>query len=48
MSKSKIIKIGQEVLKIESSALAKLSKSLDKSFIEAVELIAAYFCSCGS
>ena len=40
MSKSKIIKIGQEVLKIESSALAKLSKSLDKSFIEAVELIA--------
>ena len=40
MSKSKIIKIGREVLKIESSALAKLSKSLDKSFIEAVELIA--------
>ena len=39
MSKSKIIKIGQEVLKLESMALNKLSRSLDKSFVNAVELI---------
>ncbi len=39
MTKSKIKKVGQEVIKIESLALAKLSKSLDKDFIKAVELI---------
>ncbi len=39
MNKSKIIKVGQEVVKLESIALAKLSKSLDKDFIRAVELI---------
>ena len=39
MNKSKIKKVGQEVIKLESIALAKLSKSLDKDFIEAVELI---------
>ena len=39
MNKSKIKKVGQEVIKIESIALAKLSKSLDKDFIKAVELI---------
>ena len=39
MTKSKIKKVGQEVIKIESLALAKLSKSLDKDFIKAVKLI---------
>ena len=39
MNKSKIKKVGQEVIKLESIALATLSKSLDKDFIKAVELI---------
>ena len=39
MNKSKIKKVGQEVIKLESIALAKLSKRLDKDFIKAVELI---------
>ena len=39
MTKSKIKKVGQEVIKLESQALAKLSKSIDKDFIRAVELI---------
>ena len=39
MNKSKIKKVGQDVIKLESMALAKLSKSLDKNFVEAVELI---------
>ena len=39
MNKSKIKKLGQEVIKLESIALAKLSKSLDEDFAKAVELI---------
>ena len=39
MTKSNIKKVGQEVIKLESLALDKLSKSLDKDFIKAVELI---------
>ena len=39
MNKSKIIKVGQEVIRLESIALSKLSKSLNKNFIEVVELI---------
>ena len=39
LSKSKIKKVGQEVIKLESIALSKLSKSLDKEFVKAVELI---------
>ena len=39
MNKSKIKKVGQDVIKLESAALAKLSKSLDKNFVKAVELI---------
>ncbi len=39
MNKLKIKKVGQEVIKLESIALAKLSKSLDRDFIKAVELI---------
>ena len=39
MNKSKIKKVGQEVIKLESMALSKLSKSLDKEFVKAVELI---------
>ncbi len=39
MNKSKIKKVGQDVIKLESSALRKLSKSLDKEFVKAVELI---------
>ena len=39
MIKSNIKKVGQKVIDLESIALAKLSKSLDKSFIKAVELI---------
>ena len=40
MNKSKIKKVGQDVIKLESVALAKLSQSLDKDFVKAVELIA--------
>ena len=39
MNNSKIKKIGQEVIKVESTALAKLAKSLNKDFIKAVRLI---------
>ncbi len=39
MNKSKIKKVGKEVIKLESMALSKLSESLDKDFIKAVELI---------
>ncbi len=39
MNKSKIKKVGQEVVKLESLALTKLSKSLGNDFIKAVELI---------
>ncbi len=39
MNKSKIKKVGQEVIKLESLALTKLSKSLGNDFIKAVELI---------
>jgi len=39
MNKSKIIKVGQEVIKLESIALAKLSKNLNNDFVKAVELI---------
>ena len=39
MSKSNIKKVGKEVIKLESLALSKLSKSLDNNFIKAVELI---------
>ena len=39
MNKSKIKIVGQEVIKLESMALNKLSKSLDKNFVKAVELI---------
>ena len=39
MVKSEIKKIGQEVIKLESLALSKLSKSLSKDFVKAVELI---------
>ena len=39
MNKSKIKKVGQEVIKLESIALAKLSKSLNNDFVKAVELI---------
>ena len=39
MNKSKIKKVGQEVIALESIALAKLSKSLDENFIKAVKLI---------
>ena len=39
MNKFKIKKVGQDVIKLESLALSKLSKSLDKDFIRAVELI---------
>ncbi len=39
MIKPKIKKVGQEVIKLESLALAKLSKSLGKDFVRAVELI---------
>ncbi len=39
MNKSKIIKIGQDVLKLESQALDRLSQSLNKNFVKAVELI---------
>ena len=39
MTKSNIKKVGQEVIKLESLALDKLSKSIDKDFIKAVELI---------
>ncbi len=39
MNKSKIKKVGQDVIKLESSALRKLSKSLDEDFVKAVRLI---------
>ena len=39
MNKSKIKKVGQEVIKLESIALNKLSRSLGKDFVQAVELI---------
>ena len=39
MNKSKIKKVGQEVIKLESMALSKLSKSLNDDFINAVKLI---------
>ena len=39
MNKSQIKKTGQDVIKLESVALSKLSKSLDKDFVEAVRLI---------
>ena len=39
MNKVKIIKTGKEVIKLESLALNRLSKSLGKDFIDAVELI---------
>ncbi len=39
MNKSKIKKVGQNVIKLESTALSKLSKSLDYNFVKAVELI---------
>ena len=39
MNRSKIKKVGQEVIKLESLALTKLSKSLGYDFIKAVELI---------
>ncbi len=39
MNNSKIKKVGQEVIKLESMALSKLSKSLGKDFVKAVDLI---------
>ena len=39
MNKSKIKKLGEEVIKLESKALSKLSKSLNKSLVDAVNLI---------
>ncbi len=39
MNKSKIKEVGKGVIKLESIALAKLSKSLNKDFVEAVKLI---------
>ena len=39
MNKAKIVRTGKEVIKIESLALSRLSKSLGKDFIDAVELI---------
>ena len=39
MNKLEIKKVGKNVIKLESMALAKLSRSLDRSFVQAVELI---------
>ena len=39
MNNSKIKKVGQEVIKLESMALSKLSKSIGKDFVKAVDLI---------
>lgn len=39
MNDLKIKKVGKDVIKLESIALAKLSKSIDKDFVKAVELI---------
>ena len=39
MNKSKIKKVGQEVIKLESLALTKLSKSLGNDFIKAVDSV---------
>ena len=39
MNKSKIIKVGKDVINVESVALNKLSEGLDNNFVEAVKLI---------
>ena len=39
MNNLKIKKVGKDVIKLESAALAKLSRSLGKDFVKAVELI---------
>ena len=39
MNKSKIIKVGKDVINLESVALNKLSEGLDNNFVEAVKLI---------
>ncbi len=39
MNELKIKKVGKDVIKLESMALAKLSKSIDKDFVKAVILI---------
>jgi arabinose-5-phosphate isomerase len=39
MNKSKIKKVGREVINLESLALRKLSKSINDNFVKAVELI---------
>ena len=39
MNKSKIKKVGVEVINLESLALGKLSKSINEDFVKAVELI---------
>ena len=39
MEKYKVKKVGQDVIKLESMALAKLSRSLGKDFVKAVEVI---------
>ena len=39
MNKSKIKKVGREVINLESLALGKLSKSINDNFVKAVELI---------
>ena len=37
MNELKIKKVGKDVIKLESIALAKLSKSIDKDFVKAVK-----------
>ena len=39
MNKSKIKKVGVEVINLESLALGKLSKTINEDFVKAVELI---------
>ena len=39
MNKTNIKLVGQEVIRLESKALTKLSKSLDENFVKAVEMI---------
>ena len=39
MNEFKIKKVGKDVIKLESMALAKLSSSIDRDFVQAVELI---------
>ena len=39
MDKLKIKKVGQDVIKLESMALANLSRSLGKDFVKAAEVI---------